>query len=104
MTQKIAHSADMVSSSWSQAYSSLIAELAELLWRSETKPELRESVDRLFASKFLHLVNICVYPGTAAVPETRYVLKPTDALFRLLAALRANDSDAVTVIEHEIRS
>lgn len=104
MTKKIAHSADISSSSWSQAYSDLIEEMAELLWRVETKPELRASVDRLFASKFFHLVDIRVYGSATRTGKTRCVLEVTDRLLRLAAALRANDCDAVAVIEHEIRS
>jgi hypothetical protein len=89
------------SENWSPAYATAIEELGEALHRDGTKPKLRERVARLLTLKFTHFVDVRVYGVPAPTLRTRYVLEPRNRLLALTAAVRANDGDQITLIEHE---
>lgn len=89
-------------SAWSAEYATLIDELGEQL---QMKPQFRERVALLFRRKFNYFIKIRVYEVPAGTAfQNRYVLEPSDCLARLCLALRTNDSNSVSIIEHELLS
>lgn len=79
----------------------MIDDIVQDLWRNTTKPEFCEHVGLLFASKFFDLVDVRVADAATPTAKTRCILEITDRLLRLAAAVRANDDDAISILEHE---
>jgi hypothetical protein len=87
----------------SAAYRDVVDELA-LLLRRRDKHELRVRIGRLFAEKFEKLVVVVFEKPPTPASEMTMSLKPSDLLTRLLVAVRADDHNALSIIEHELRS
>ena len=81
------------------SYEEVIAGLVVSLGIAETKLELRECVVRLFSEEFVQLVKVAFDDDTTRMAKGRIFLQPTDALLKLLSAVRANDVDAALAIE-----
>lgn len=82
-----------------QSYEAAIDELALLL--DAAQPDLEARVVRLFVNqpeKFRRIVLKAVSAGSARKSEI--VFEPSDLFFELRAALIANDSNQLSIIEH----
>jgi hypothetical protein len=92
------------SGGWSPEYCAVIDELAVLLRRRRSQSKFCERILRLLSEEFHEFVVITLHKAPAGVPKDRYCLEPSDRLLYLLAAVRTNDSDAISILEHELRS
>jgi hypothetical protein len=85
-------------------YRETVSQLALALRRYGPKDELRIRVARLFSEKFSELIVVVFDEPPAGTTKYGIVIYPSDCLLRLLAAVRADDSDGVMALEHELLS
>lgn len=86
-------------------YRAAVAELDTLLAWGNVSDEFAARVRRLLSEEFQEFVVVILQEAPAAgAPKAGMILKPSETFARLVAAVRAADTDALARIEHEVNS